>query len=63
MAAPLPEASRFNLNAPLLTIEPVAEIKASAAAKANLRLSRDGMLDFYRRTIIGSPPSTTITCE
>jgi len=45
---PLPEASRFNHNAPVLSTEDVAEIKASEAAKANLRRARERMLDFYK---------------
>jgi hypothetical protein len=45
---PLPEASRFNLNAPVLTAEALAELGASDAAKANLRRARDRMLAFYR---------------
>jgi Opioid growth factor receptor (OGFr) conserved region len=45
---PLPEASRFNLDAPVLTPEALAELRASATAKANLRRARDRMLAFYR---------------
>ena len=45
---PLPEASRFNLDAPVLTPEAVGELRASSAAKDNLRRARDRMLVFYR---------------
>jgi hypothetical protein len=45
---PLPEASRFNLDAPVLTPAALAELAASAAAKGNLRRARDRMLAFYR---------------
>src|SRR5262245_11421325 len=45
---PLPEASRFNLDAPVLTADALAELAASAVAKDNLRRARDRMLAFYR---------------
>ena len=45
---PLPEASRFNLDAPVLTPEALAQLAASPAAKDNLRRARDRMLAFYR---------------
>jgi hypothetical protein len=45
---PLPEASRFNLNAPVLTAQSLAELTASAVAKTNLGRARDRMLAFYR---------------
>jgi hypothetical protein len=45
---PLPEASRFNLDAPVLTADDVAELRASDAVKTNLRRARDRMLAFYR---------------
>ena len=45
---PLPEASRFNLDAPILTPDSLAELRASPAAKGNVRRARDRMLAFYR---------------
>src|SRR5215471_11288802 len=45
---PLPEASRFNADAPVLTPEALAELAASPAAKDNLMRARDRMLAFYR---------------
>jgi hypothetical protein len=45
---PLPEASRFNLDAPVLTAEALAELRASDEARTNLRRARDRMLAFYR---------------
>lgn len=45
---PLPEASRFNLDAPVLALRDLAELAASTAAKDNLRRARDRMLAFYR---------------
>lgn len=45
---PLPETSRFNLDAPILTDEALAELGQSDRAKANLRRARDRMLAFYR---------------
>jgi hypothetical protein len=45
---PLSEASRFSLNAPVLTAQSLAELAASAAAKTNLKRACDRMLAFYR---------------
>jgi hypothetical protein len=45
---PLPEASRFNLEAPVLAPEDLVELAASASATDNLRRARDRMLSFYR---------------
>jgi hypothetical protein len=45
---PLPEASRFNLDAPVLTADELAALAASASATDNLRRARDRMLSFYR---------------
>lgn len=45
---PLPEASRFNLEAPVLTAEALVELRAGDAAKVNLGRARDRMLAFYR---------------
>ncbi len=44
---PLPEASRFNLDAPVLSPDELAALAASAAAKDNVRRARDRMLSFY----------------
>jgi hypothetical protein len=45
---PLPEASRFNFDAPVLTADVLAELAANPVAKDNLRRARDRMLAFYR---------------
>jgi Opioid growth factor receptor (OGFr) conserved region len=45
---PLPEASRFSPDAPVLTHEEIELIRASRAARANLLRARDRMLAFYR---------------
>ena len=44
---PLPEASRFNLDAPVLSPDELAALAASAAAKDNVRRASDRMLSFY----------------
>jgi hypothetical protein len=45
---PLPEASRFNVGAPVLTPDALAELRTSPVAKGNLSRARDRMLCFYR---------------
>jgi hypothetical protein len=45
---PLPEASRFNLDAPVLAPDELPVLAASTAAKDNLGRARDRMLSFYR---------------
>ena len=44
---PLPEVSRFNALAPVLTAQDIAELHSSEAAKANLRRGAARMLAFY----------------
>jgi hypothetical protein len=44
---PLPEASRFNALAPVLSAGDIAQLRSSDAAKANLRRAAARMLAFY----------------
>jgi hypothetical protein len=44
---PLPEASRFNALAPVLSAKDIAQLRLSEAAKANLRRAAARMLAFY----------------
>jgi hypothetical protein len=45
---PLPQASRFSPDAPVLSREEIELIRASGAARVNLLHARDRMLAFYR---------------
>ncbi len=45
---PLPEASRFNMSAPVLSPADIVSIRVSDAARANLRCAAQRMLSFYR---------------
>jgi len=44
---PLPEVSRFNMSAPVLSREDIATIRSDSEARANLIRARDRMLAFY----------------
>lgn len=45
---PLPQASRFNMSAPVLSPEDIAMIRTDGEAQANLRRAAARMLSFYR---------------
>ncbi|MGE3830465.1 MAG: opioid growth factor receptor-related protein [Parvibaculaceae bacterium] len=44
---PLPESSRFNARAPVLSAKDIAVLRADAVAAANLRRAATRMLSFY----------------
>ena len=46
---PLPEASRFSFDAPVLSAAAAEFIASNAKARSNLLAARDRMLDFYGR--------------
>jgi hypothetical protein len=56
---PLPEASRFNPDAPLLSAADIAAFRTDADLKARALLSLDLMLAFYALTRVGGTISRT----